>query len=181
MSDTSGAFGTTGSTDRLSSLRAAAAPAPTRSRTSSARAKVRLELWAGVILVLGGIALALYLRGGADTAPTTQIPSADSVPASPDSQPVQGLLAGEVVVAFPADDGHYPPSLGAGDEVRLIVTPGMDGAGEVRPLPERTFVVSVDSPSASGGERVITVRGPESIATALAASGPVRVAIVKVG
>lgn len=181
MSDTSGGFGPGGSADRLSGLRAATNPASVQSRPQPAKKKVRVELWAGVLLVLGGVALALYLRGGADTSPVTQVPPADTVPVGADASPTEDLLAGEVMVSFPAVDGHFPPSLNVGDEVRLVVTPGMDGTGDVRPIPERTFVVAVDSPSESGGERVITVRGPESIATALAGSGPVRVAIVKVG
>lgn len=194
MSDPTGAYGVTGAADRLSGVRAASSSTMAQraaqsggTRSAGARSarlgsgKVRLEIWAGVLLVLGGIALALYMGGGADTSPTTQEPPADTAPGPTNVAPTDTLLAGEVMVAFAADHGHFPPALGVGDEVRLVVTPGLDGTGEVRPLSERTIVVSVDSSSATGGERVITVRGPESIATALAGSGPVRVAIVKVG
>lgn len=176
MSDTSGGFGIGGSTDRLSAMRAPATPAQTRTRTDGRG--LRLEFVIGILLILGGIAVALYVRGAPTTAPMTSIAANPSPEVGAENHGMATLLAGEVAVAFAVEDGNYPPSLRVGDVVRLVVTPGVDGSGEVRSLGERTVVMSVDEPADSGTKRVVTVRGPESIVTALAGSGPVHVAVL---
>lgn len=178
MVESRGGIGQPGGDDQLSMLRTATASS--RAPSLRARGKVRMEMWAGALLVLGGIALALVLRGAPTTSPSATNSTVDTVVPPAESAEGAGILAGEVVVAFAVGDGNYPPSLRVGDEIRLIVTPGNDGSGDVRPLVERTVVVSIDPTSAGGDGQVISVRGPESIATALAASGPVHVAIVGV-
>lgn len=179
MPDSSSGFTGGGPADRLAMLRGAGV---SRQQTSGdANRRMRIELWIGIVLVLGGVAFAVSTRGGTATTPAPPAASAvasDAVaPTSEDSQ----LLDGEAVVSFAVEYGNFPPSLGVGDLVRIIVTPSNDGTGDVRPLGERTVVVSVDQPADMSTTKVVSVRGPESIATAVAASGPVHVAIVKVG
>ena len=67
----------------------------------------------------------------------------------------------------------------AGDTVRVGVTPSNDGNGSVHSLREITVVQSVIPPADMGTQFVVTVRAPESLATAIAASGPLHLSIVK--
>lgn len=174
MSDASGGYMPGGQGDRLSAMRAPTAAG--MSRAGSPARKMRVDLLVGVILILGGLAFALYVRGGATTAPVTSVAGEMGTPVTPADSGT--LLAGEVAVAFAVDDGNYPPSLRVGDEVRLIVTPGLDGTGDVRPIADKTVVLSIDAPTDNGNKRVITVRAPEAVASAVAASGPVHVVIL---
>ena len=176
MSDTSGGFNVGGSADRLSAMRAPATAVQPPSRGSNRG--LRIEFVLGILLILGGIAVALYVRGAPTTAPMTSVVMNPSPESGAETHGTVTLLAGEVAAAFAVEDGNYPPSLRVGDVVRIVVTPGNDGAGEVRSLLERTVVMSIDEPSDAGTKRVVTVRGPESIVTALASSGPVHVAVL---
>jgi hypothetical protein len=134
-----------------------------------------MELLIGVVVILVGITMALFLSGGSSTPssggePETSSPKVESK----DSR----LMAGEAFVAIAVEPGSFPPSLVAGDTVRVVVTPGNDGNGNVRSLKEITVVQSVTPPADMGTQFIVTVRAPESIATAIAASGPLHLSIV---
>ena len=88
-------------------------------------------------------------------------------------------MAGEAFIAIALDPGNFPPSLLVGDTVRVVVTPSNDGNGSVRSLKELTVVQSVTPPADMGTQFVVTVRAPESLATAVAASGAIHLSIVK--
>lgn len=176
MSDAPIGFVPGGSSDRLQAMRAPARTASGAAQT--ARQTMRIELLIGVVLILGGIAFALYVGRGPDTAAVTDVPGAAATIPSPSESSGSVLLAGEVAVAFAVDEGNYPPSLKQGDVVRLVVTPNLDGSGEVRGLTEKTIVMAVDSSPDNGNKTVVTVRVPESLATTIAGSGPIHVAIL---
>lgn len=88
------------------------------------------------------------------------------------------LLAGEALIALAVQPGHFPPQLNIGDSVRIAVTPGLDGAGDTRLLPDEVVVSDISSSSDSQIESVITVRAPQSILVNVAESGEIHIAKV---
>ena len=174
MSEASSNFGTPGIAERLSVLRT---PQPgTAPPLTNTPKRMRLEVLIGVVVVLAGITMALFLSGGSSSPaiggePATSSPKVDAQ----DSR----LMAGEALIAIAVDPGNFPPSLLVGDTVRVVVTPSNDGTGSVRSLKEMTVVQSVTPPAEMGTQFVVTVRAPESLATAIAASGPLHLSIVK--
>ena len=174
MSEPSSNFGAPGIAERLSVLRTPQpGTAPLKTNTPK---RMRLEVLIGVVVVLAGITMALFLSGGSSSPamggePSTSSPKVDVQ----DSR----LMAGEAFIAIAVDPGNFPPSLLVGDTVRVVVTPGNDGSGSVRSLKELTIVQSVTPPAEMGTQFVVTVRAPESLATAVAASGPLHLSIVK--
>ena len=91
------------------------------------------------------------------------------------------LTDGEALVAVAVETGNFPPSLTVGDVVRVIVTPNSTGVGEVHGLTDTTIVHSVSPPSDIGSQFVVTLRAPATAATAIAASGPIHLAIIGMG
>jgi len=174
MSEASSNFGAPGIAERLSVLRT---PQPgTTPPKKSAPKRMRLEVLIGVVVVLAGITMALFLSGGSSSPAT----GGEPVTISPKVDvPNSRLMAGEAFIAIAVDAGNFPPSLVAGDTVRVVVTPSNDGSGSVRSLKETTVVQSVIPPVDMGNQFVVTVRAPESLATAIAASGPLHLSIVK--
>lgn len=174
MSEASSNFGAPGIAERLSVLRT---PQPgTAPPLTNTPKRMRLEVLIGVVVVLAGITMALFLSGGSSSPaiggePATSSPKVDAQ----DSR----LMAGEALIAIAVDPGNFPPSLLVGDTVRVVVTPSNDGTGSVRSLKELTVVQSVTPPAEMGTQFVVTVRAPESLATAIAASGPLHLSIVK--
>jgi len=174
MSEASSNFGAPGIAERLSVLRT---PQPgTAPPLTNTPKRMRLEVLIGVVVVLAGITMALFLSGGSSSPaiggePATSSPKVDAQ----DSR----LMAGEALIAIAVDPGNFPPSLLVGDTVRVVVTPSNDGSGSVRSLKEMTVVQSVTPPAEMGTQFVVTVRAPESLATAIAASGPLHLSIVK--
>jgi hypothetical protein len=174
MSEASSNFGAPGIAERLSVLRT---PQPgTAPLNTNAPKRMRLEVLIGVVVVLAGITMALFLSGGG-SAPATGGEPATSSP-KVDAQNSQ-LMAGEALIAMAIEPGNFPPSLMAGDTVRVVVTPSNDGNGSVHSLRETTVVQSVIPPAEMGTQFVVTVRAPESLATPIAASGPLHLSIVK--
>jgi len=174
MSEASNNSGAPGIAERLSVLRA---PQPgTAPSRALAPKRMRLEVLIGVVVVLAGVTMALFLSGR-NSSPVGPGEPATSSPevAAPNSQ----LMAGEAFIAIAVEPGNFPPSLIAGDTVRVVVTPSNDGSGSVRNLKETTVVQSVMPPADMGTQFVVTVRAPESIATAIAASGPLHLSIVR--
>ena len=174
MSEASSNFGAPGIAERLSVLRTPQpGTAPLKTNTPK---RMRLEVLIGVVVVLAGITLALFLSGSGSS-PAIGGESATSSPKV--DVPNSRLMAGEAFIAIAVDPGNYPPSLLVGDTVRVVVTPSNDGSGSVRGLKEITVVQSVTPPAGMGTQFVVTVRAPESLATAIAASGPLHLSIVK--
>ena len=174
MSEASSNFGAPGIAERLSVLRT---PQPgTTSPKKSAPKRMRLEVLIGVVVVLAGITMALFLSGGSSSPVTGGEPATISPKVD---VPNSRLMAGEAFIAIAMDFGNFPPSLVAGDTVRVVVTPSNDGSGSVRSLKETTVVQSVIPPTDMGTQFVVTVRAPESLATAIAASGPLHLSIVR--
>lgn len=169
MSETSTSHGFN---ERLSALR----PPPRSSDPRSDRgqeSRVRIELVLGVVLVGCGVVAALFFSRGtsAPLAPLDTV--AMTVAVAP---PVPAV--GEVLVPVAVKEGRFPPSLAPGDVVRVVVTPSLDGFGDLRALTERTVVHSISSPSDLGTEWVVTLVGTESVLAAVAGSGPVHLGIV---
>jgi len=174
MSEASSNFGAPGIAERLSVLRTPQpGTAPLKTNTPK---RMRLEVLIGVVVVLAGITMALFLSGGGSSPaiggePETSSPEVEVQ----DSR----LMAGEAFIAIALNPGNFPPSLLVGDTVRVVVTPSNDGSGSVRSLRELTVVQSVTPPDEMGTQFVVTVRAPESLATSIAASGPLHLSIVK--
>ena len=174
MSEASSSFGAPGIAERLSVLRT---PQPGQAPPKTdAPKRMRLEVLIGVVVVLAGITMALFLSGGNSSPgsrgePATSAPEVDA--------PNSLLMAGEALIAIALEPGNFPPSLVAGDTVRVVVTPSNDGNGSVHNLKEITVVQSVMPPAEMGTQFVVTVRAPESLATAIAASGPLHLSIVR--
>jgi len=174
MSEASSNFGAPGIAERLSVLRTPQpGTAPLKTNTPK---RMRLEVLIGVVVVLAGITMALFLSGSSSSPaiggePATSSPKVDV--------PNSRLMAGEAFIAIAVEPGNFPPSLVVGDTVRVVVTPSNDGSGSVRNLKETTVVQSVMPPADMGTQFVVTVRAPESIATAIAASGPLHLSIVR--
>ena len=174
MSEAPSNFGAPGIAERLSVLRTPQpGTAPLKANTPK---RMRLEVLIGVVVVLAGITMALFLSGESSSPaiggePATSSPKVD----------VQnsGLMAGEAFIAIAIEPGNFPPSLLVGDTVRVVVTPSNDGSGSVHSLKEITVVQSVTPPADMGTQFVVTVRAPESLATAVAASGPLHLSIVR--
>jgi hypothetical protein len=173
MSEASSNFGAPGIAERLSVLRTPQpGTAPLKTNTPK---RMQLEVLIGVIVVLAGITMALFLSGGSSSPAIRGEPSTSSPKiVAQDSR----LMAGEALIAMAMDPGNFPPSLLVGDTVRVVVTPSNDGSGSVRSLKETTVVQSVTPPSEMGTQFVVTVRAPESLATAIAASGSLHLSIV---
>ena len=174
MSEASNNSGAPGIAERLSVLRA---PQPgTAPNRVLAPKRMRLEVLIGVVVVLAGITMALFLGGGN----SSPVDPGEPVTSSPEAE-VQNsrLMAGEAFIAIAVEPGNFPPSLVIGDTVRVVVTPSNDGSGSVRNLKETTVVESVMPPAEMGTQFVVTVRAPESLATAIAASGPLHLSIVR--
>jgi hypothetical protein len=179
MADLSSGYGAPGISDRLSALRT---PSPQGGNHSVAPRprKIRTEVLVGGLVVLVGVGLALFaVREPASTA-TTNIDGSFTTVAQAEGEN-SDLTDGEALVAVAVETGNFPPSLTAGDVVRVIVTPNSNGVGEVHGLADTTIVHSVSPASDIGSQFVVTLRAPATAATALAASGPIHLAIIGVG
>jgi len=174
MPETPNSFGTPGIAERLSVLRTAESASTTSVPKQPKR--MRTELLIGFIVILVGITMVIYLRGGKGSVIVNQQPSTQqTIIAADDSR----LMAGEALVAVAIDIGNFPPSLAPGDTVRVVVTPSNNGSGTVQSLKETTVVESVTAPSELNNQYVVTMRSAETLATAIAGSGPVHLSIVK--
>ena len=174
MSEASSSFGAPGIAERLSVLRTQQ-PGTAPLKTNAPK-RMRLEVLIGVVVVIAGITMALFLGGGS----SSPVIGGESATSSPkvDAQNSR-LMAGEALIAIAVEPGNFPPSLFVGDTVRVVVTPSNDGSGSVRSLKEITVVQSVTPPADMGTQFVVTLRAPESIATAIAASGPLHLSIIR--
>lgn len=136
--------------------------------------KIRMELLLGIGAFLVLIAVLFVFVGGDSNGvtPSTSI----AVPAAQNSDELQN---GEAFIAIALDEGTFPPDVRKGDQVRVVVTPNSDGTGTTRGLNERTIVESISGVSDVGGRYVMTIRGPESVAIAVAASSAIHIAVIR--
>lgn len=158
------------SIDRLASLRAGATK---RTFSHSEPNKFRLiALIFSLALVGGGVLVAMRVAGGKDIQPSSEEQSQPSDQLSLSAE----LLSGESLVAFPVKRGNFPPSITRGDTIRIVVTPGPDGNGDISIMDEEVVVFDIGEMSDMSGDIVLTVRGSETVLRSIAASGPIHVA-----
>lgn len=160
--------------DRLSALRSPQANKITSSPSMSLLRKWGVPGAVAAVLVAGAVVILGDLRRGEADGPR------DAAVTLPVADETAELLSGEALVALSVRHGHFPPSLSRGDSVRIAVTPGADGTGETRLLPESVLVVSVDSASGSPDDVVLTVRAPVDLLPSVANAGSLHVARVEV-
>jgi hypothetical protein len=174
MPETSNNLGAPGIAERLSALRTAQSSPITGGQRQPKR--IRTELLIGFIVILAGVTMAIFLRGGKGSVIVNETVQTKQTTITTDES---RLMAGEALVAVAIDVGNFPPSLAPGDTVRVVVTPSNDGSGTVHSLKEITVVQSVSAPSDMNNQFVVTMRSEESLATAIAGSGPVHLSIIK--
>ena len=175
MSETSNGYGIPNVTDRLSALRAPSQQQSPMSMSSPRR--VRREILIGVLVIAVGVAFALFLRGVSDPDSLAAKVNTMVDTTTPEDLTSQ-LMAGEAFIPIAVESGNLPPELRVGDRVRIIVTPANDGSGSVHGLDETSVVHDIETPGDIGTRFVVTVRAPEGVAMAIAASGPVFLAII---
>jgi hypothetical protein len=170
MPDIPAGLGSGSGPDRLNALRQ-----NTQSQlsiTSSRKIRIEMLLGVGAFLVLIAVLFVLVGVDSNGVAPSTSI-------VAQSEQKNSELQSGEALIAIALDEGTFPPEVEKGDQVRVVVTPNSDGTGTTRALNERTFVESLSGASDVGGRHVMTIRGPESVAIAVAASGAIHIAVIR--
>lgn len=170
MPDTPAGLSPSSGPDRLSALRQN--PLTQLSTTSPRKIRIELLLGVGGFFVLIAVLFLLFGYKGTGVAPSTSV-------AAEAEQVVGQLKNGEAFTAIALEEGTFPPKVEKGDQVRIVVTPNADGSGTTHALGETTIVESLSSTSEVGGRYVMTVRGPESVALAIAASGDIHISIVR--
>lgn len=92
----------------------------------------------------------------------------------------QELEPDQALVPFAVKAGRFPPSLAAGDTVRLALVPDFTAGAGAEPvlLDETVSVWSVTRPVDSFGDVVITIRGSLDLPAAIAGAGAVHVSLV---
>lgn len=160
--------------DRLSALRPSPGTAPAVTVPVTA-----LRRWGlpAVFALLAAVCVALVLTSRDFGSTPDPVGLTEPVPVG---APTEELLSGEALVAFPVQSGHFPPSLQRGDSVRVVVTPGADGSGETRLLPETVLVTAIDSAPDVPDDVVLTVRAPVDLMPLIAGAGSLHVARVEV-
>lgn len=163
---------TTSASDRLNAFRQPMEPSSSSSRMLSRKNEVLMG--ASVILVALLLVVFVLLRPTKTQSVVENPTQSSEVVGRTDSQ----LLAGEALIALAVQPGNFPPHLMIGDTVKIAVTPGLDGNGDTRLLPEEMLVSDISGSSDSQIESVITVRAPQSLLVNVAASGEIHVAKV---
>lgn len=160
--------------DRLSALRQSAPPPRDR----------RSQISRPLIFAVGGV-IALVLLGTAflvmNSNPRQELVEAiettlESVPV--ESPNVDTLLEGEAYIAVAAAVGTFPPSLAPGDTVQVVVAPNLNTGDLARTLAEQGVVRDIHPPSEFGNTFVITIRAPQSVATAMIDAEKVHLVVV---
>lgn len=162
----------TSAADRLNAFRQ---PMETSSAKSRMFARKNEVLMGASVILVGLLLLVFVLLRPARTQSVIESPIVSSdVVGHPESQ----LLAGEALIALAVQPGNFPPHLMVGDTVKIAVTPGLDGNGDTRLIPDEVLVADILGSSDSQIESVITVRAPQSLLVNVAASGEIHVAKV---
>jgi hypothetical protein len=95
-----------------------------------------------------------------------------------ESPNVDALLEGEAYIAVAAAVGTFPPSLTPGDTVQVVIAPNMNSGDIARTLAEQGVVRDIRPPSEFGNTFVITIRAPQSVATAMIDAEKVHLVVV---
>ena len=164
-------FRTDNAQDRLSALRRPAPSAPSVAAVLPRRVIVMIAV-AITVLVL---AIVFYFT----QEPTQPLSATEVAVTAPPVAVPDTLLDGESYVAIAADVGTFPPSLSAGDTVRVVVVPSFDSGQVTRSLEETAMIRQVSPPTEFVSTFVITVRAPLSVAIAIADAQKVHLAVVK--
>ena len=161
--------------DRLAGLRA-----PRPDAAASKKSPVRIELLVGMVLVAGGVLVALSMGRG-DSVPTAEeaVVAALTAPAAEETSTGESLLlADETDVALALELGQFPPDLEPGDTVLVTVVPDFDTGGEVRSLESTPTVVGVSAPDDMTGRWVVTLRANKSVPKVLAGAKSVLLSVI---
>lgn len=158
--------------DRLAALRAGSSGSVSSGRRAVVSKGTVSAGLAAVVVILGVMITRL---AGPDR---SQPPTVERAPVATSSDGDLDLLAGEALMAFPVKQGNFPPDVNTGDLVRLVVTPGPDGVGEIKFIEEPVVVSEITAMSEISGDMVFTIRGREEILEVIAGSGPIHVARV---
>lgn len=161
--------------DRLSALRQSAS-LPV-SRTSGRGIPRVVIIVSAAVLVIALVAFVLLMRftpRGEISLPTEVV--TEQIPAPQNSDT---LLDGEAYISLAANIGSFPPSLSPGDTVQIVVAPGVNSDGLTRMLDEQAVVREVQTPTEFGNTYVITLRAPQSVATAIIDAEKVHLSIIE--
>ncbi len=161
--------------DRLAGLRA-----PRPDSTAVKKSPVRVELLVGMVLVAGGVLVALAMgRGESVPAAEEAVVASLTAPAGEvTSGSESSLLADETEVALALELGQFPPDLEPGDTVLVTVVPDFDTGGEVRSLESTPTVVNVSAPDDMTGRWVVTLRANKAVPKVLAGAKSVLLSVV---
>jgi hypothetical protein len=164
-------FRTDGAHDRLTALRR---PTPSASSVVPVFPRRFLVLISAALAVV--LLAVVFFLTRQPTQPSSLSEVVVTVPpiAVPDT-----LLEGESYVAIAADVGTFPPSLSAGDTVRVVVVPSFDSDQVTRSLEELATIRHVNPPAEFANTYVITIRAPLSVAIAIADAQKVHLAVIK--
>jgi hypothetical protein len=111
-----------------------------------------------------------------------QAPVGEGVPmavVAPQVVTPEVLLDGESYLAIAAQVGTFPPSLSAGDTVRVVVVPRFDDNDVTRTLDDNVVIRHIEPPTEFGNTAVITVRAPLTVATAIASAEKIHLAVIE--
>jgi hypothetical protein len=164
-------FRTDSAHDRLTALRRPIPSSTSSGRIFSNRALMLIAAIAAVVV----LAMAIFLTQR--SAPV--LPTAEPVSTVPSVDVPDALLDGESYVALAAEVGTFPPSLSAGDTVRVVVVPSFDSGQLTRSLDDVALIRDVTPPSELGNSFVITVRAPLAVAVAIADAQKIHLAVVE--
>ena len=164
-------FRTDNAQDRLSALRR---PAPSAPSVATFFPRWVLVMIAGAITAVV-LALVVYFT----QQPPQPLSTTEVVVTAPPAAAPDMLLDGESYVAIAADVGTFPPSLSAGDTVRVVVVPSFDSGQVTRSLEETAMIRHVSPPAEFTNTFVITVRAPLSVAIAIADAQKIHLAVVQ--
>lgn len=163
--------------ERLASLRP---PRPSTDMPATAPTKrftLTREVVLGVVLLLVGAIVAVVLIGRSEPhAVADQV-----VPASNEGEvaPLE-ISDGQAYFSAFVETGSYPPRIGRGDTVVVVVTPQSSNDGTTRMLQDVVRVVDVVEEQSATNGAVVTLLGPQGTVRDIADAGSVHLAIVKV-
>lgn len=100
----------------------------------------------------------------------------ESVPL--ESPQVDALLEGEAYIPVAAAVGTFPPSLSPGDTVQIVVAPNINTGEMARTLVEQGVVRDIRPPSEFDNTFVITIRAPQTVATAMIDAEKVHLVVI---
>lgn len=178
MQDQNFGYGMASPDERLQSIRQ---PQPSLSvAPMSSHKKWRSEILLGAAVLILLVCVGFLFLRQSPAAIEGANPSMTST-ATVAPQTVDGLLDGEALIGVNLEVGNFPMELAEGDIVRVVVTPSLSDSAEARELAPTVKVASIEAIGEFTGRYTATLLGAREVATAIAMSGPVHLAIVKKG